>query len=267
MSAPRKLRLMTLNIAHGRGLSTYQGFHRAAGIERNLRKIASLLQQQRPDVVALQEVDADSHWNRRIHLLDFLKAAAQYPHSFLGIHNRRHGRWPLAYGNGVLSHHAIVRVDQRAFGTAVLGEKGFLYTELRLPSGQLPIINLHLDFRSRQRRILQVEQLIDYLEARPQAEPAPPFLPPIICGDFNSRRTCRRDAVRHLWHYLLQTHAYQLLPSGGKTFPSLLPLQGLDFIFVPPSYRVTRCEVLRCYVSDHRPVVVDLQLAGSDSMG
>jgi endonuclease/exonuclease/phosphatase family metal-dependent hydrolase len=173
----------------------------------------------------------------------------------------------LAYGNGVLSHHAIARVDQRAFGTAVLGEKGFLYTELRLPSGQLPIINLHLDFRSRQRRIRQVEQLIDYLEARPQAEAAPPFLPPIICGDFNSRRTCRRDAVRHLWHYLLQTHAYQLLPSGGKTFPSLLPLQGLDFIFVPPSYRVTRCEVLRCYVSDHRPVVVDLQLAASDSMG
>ena len=30
-----QLRILTLNIAHGRGLSTYQGFHGARGIKRN----------------------------------------------------------------------------------------------------------------------------------------------------------------------------------------------------------------------------------------
>ena len=70
MSSSR-LRLLTLNIAHGRGLSTYQGFHRARGIERNLLRIARLLDREGPDIVAMQEVDEDSHWNQRIHLLDF----------------------------------------------------------------------------------------------------------------------------------------------------------------------------------------------------
>jgi endonuclease/exonuclease/phosphatase family metal-dependent hydrolase len=34
----------------------------------------------------------------------------------------------------------------------------------------------------------------------------------------------------------------------------------LDFILVPPSYNVLRCEILRSYVSDHRPVLIDLEI-------
>lgn len=260
MLAGRKLRIMTLNIAHGRGLSTYQGFHKVNGIERALRKIAHLLRHEAPDIVALQEVDEDSHWNQRIHLLDFLQKEAHYPHSHLGINNRREGRLPLAYGNGVLSRYKIEHADNQVFGEAVLGEKGFLYTEVALPNGHLPIVNLHLDFRSRKRRIIQIEKLIDYLEARHMEKGGETYFSPIICGDFNSRATKDRDAVRHLINYLEGHCAYQLLPTEGKTFPSLLPMHGLDFIFVPPSFRVTRCEVLRSYVSDHRPVIVELEV-------
>ncbi len=262
MLAGRKLRILTLNIAHGRGLSTYQGFHGSKGIERNLRRIARLLQRESPDVVAMQEVDEDSHWNQRIHLLDFLKAEAAYPHSHLGINNRRQGRLPLSYGNGVLSRYTIEHADNQAFGDAVLGEKGFLYTEISLPNGHLPIVNLHLDFRSRMRRIQQIEKLIDYLEARHNEKGGETYFSPIICGDFNSRSTKDRDAVRHLIQYLEGHCAYQLLPgpSEGKTFPSLFPMHGLDFIFVPPLFTVTRCEVLRSYVSDHRPVLVELEV-------
>ena len=160
-----KLRLLTLNIAHGRGLSTYQGFHGARGIERNLRRIGTLLAREGADIVALQEVDEDSHWNKRIHLLDFLKKEVGYDHSHLGVHNRRLGRLPLAYGNGVLSRVPIEHAEHQAFGTSELGEKGFLYTEHALASGHLPVVNLHLDYKSRQRRIEQIERLIAYLEA------------------------------------------------------------------------------------------------------
>lgn len=128
------LRLMTLNIAHGRGLSTYQGFHNAKGIERSLNRIAHLLRRAKPDIVALQEVDEDSHWNKRIHLLEYLQEAANYPHSQIGINTRREGRLPLVYGNGVLSKLPIEHADNQAFGNATLGEKGFLYTEYTLYS-------------------------------------------------------------------------------------------------------------------------------------
>jgi endonuclease/exonuclease/phosphatase family metal-dependent hydrolase len=260
-----KLRILTLNIAHGRGLSAYQGFHRAKGIERNLDRIARLLRRAAPDVVALQEVDEDSHWNKRIHLLDYLQKEADYPHSQMGVHNRREGRLPLAYGNGVLSRFAIEHADHQAFGTASLGEKGFLYTELTLPDGHLPIVNLHLDFKSRLRRIEQIERLIDFLEARHAEKAGETYFSPIICGDFNSRSHKPSDAVRHLFRYLENHCEYKLYPEKGRTFPSLLPTHGLDFIFVPPSYRVRRCKVLRAYVSDHCPVLLDLEIPDDKS--
>ena len=259
MSASR-LRVLTLNIAHGRGLSPYQGWHSSNTIERNLQRIVRLLLKEQPDIVALQEVDADSHWNRRIHLLDYLAREAAYVHSHLGIHNRREGRLPLAYGNGFLAQFPIENPDTHAFGQAPIGEKGFLYCEIALPGGHLPVVNLHLDFRSRKRRIEQVERLIHYLEERHSENGAETYFSPLICGDFNSRSTVQRDAVRHLVNYLKGHCAYKLLPNGGRTFPSILPTHGLDFIFVPPSYRVHQCTVLKSYVSDHRPVLVDLEI-------
>ncbi len=256
----RQLRILTLNIAHGRGLSTYQGFHGARGIERNLLRIARLLKREGADIVVMQEVDEDSHWNKRIHLLDFIKQEVGYAHSYLGVHNRRGGRLHLAYGNGVLSRFPIEHADHQAFGTAELGEKGFLYTEHTLPTGHLPIVNLHLDYKSRLRRIEQVERLIVFLQQRHAQKSRDTYFSPVVCGDFNSRSGKLNDAVAHLFKYLEEQCAYQLYPISGRTFPSLLPIHGLDFILVPPSYKVLRCDILRSYVSDHCPVVVDLKI-------
>ena len=265
--ARRRLRLLTLNIAHGRGLSAYQGLHSARAIERNLLRIARLLARERADIVALQEVDEDSHWNQRIHLLDFLQAEVGYSHSYLGVHNRRGGRLPLAYGNGVLSRYAIEHAEHHAFGSAQLGEKGFLYTEHALPGAHLPVVNLHLDYKSRRRRIEQIERLIDYLQARHAQQGGETYYAPLVCGDFNSRSGKPNDAVRHLFAHLQAQCAYRLYPEDGRTFPSLLPTHCFDFILVPPGFRVRRCQILRAYVSDHRPVLVDLEILTAPRVG
>ena len=260
-----KLRILTLNIAHGRGLSTYQGFHNAKGIERNLNKIAALLKRISPDIAALQEVDKDSHWNKRINLLEYLQATAGFGFSQMGINTLREGRMPLAYGNGVLSKLPIEHSDNQAFGTATLGEKGFLYTEHTLPNGHLPIVNLHLDYKSRLRRIEQVERLIQYLDERHKEKGLETYFSPIICGDFNSRDRKPSDAVHHLFRYLRNQCDYQFYPERGRTFPSLMPIHGLDFIFVPPNFKVRRSMVLRAYVSDHCPVLLDLEINDKQS--
>lgn len=256
----RVLRVLTLNIAHGRGLSTYQGFHSQKGIERCLRRVADLLGKVDADIVALQEVDEDSHWNRRIHLLDFLQEQVGYAHAYLGVHNRRSGKLPLAYGNGLLTRFPILHAEHKAFGQASLGEKGFVCAELQTPHGILPVVNVHLDFRSRLRRVEQIERLIGFLDAKHYTSDGTPHLSPIVCGDFNSRSGKPTDAVRHLFRYLREQCAYQLSPTGrgSSTFPSIMPMHGLDFIFVPPGYSVRSARVLRSYVSDHRPVLVEL---------
>lgn len=261
-SDSRIIRVVTLNIAHGRGLSAYQGFHSEKGIERRLKSVAQLLERLNADIVALQEVDEDSHWNRRIHLLDTLKRRTGYPHSYLGVHNRRGGTHPLAYGNGLLTRFPIEIAEKRAFGQSTLGEKGFVCVELETPHGRLPVINLHLDFRSRLRRIRQVEQLVQYLDDKRYTSEGTPHLSPIVCGDFNSKEARSSDAVRHLFQYLKGQCDYQLYPQGrrSKTFPSIFPIHGLDFIFVPPEYEVFDSQVIRSFVSDHRPVLVTLRL-------
>jgi endonuclease/exonuclease/phosphatase family metal-dependent hydrolase len=256
-----RLTLVTFNIAHGRGLSLYQGFHTARGIGANLARIGQLLAETQADVVALQEVDEDSHWNKRINLLDALRREAGFPHACLGVNTRRAGRKPLVYGNALLSRHPVRGWDNNPFGERTLGEKGFLYAVVEIGGHALPIINLHLDYHSRKKRILQVEQVIEYLRSHPHPDcPQQRPLAPIICGDFNTHSRRVGDAVRHLFSALLAHGDYQIWPHPkAKTFPAHLPSRGIDFILIPKPYHVTRCEVIKCYLSDHRPVLVELE--------
>jgi endonuclease/exonuclease/phosphatase family metal-dependent hydrolase len=256
-----RLTLVTFNIAHGRGLSLYQGFHTARGIGLNLARIGQLLTHNGADVVALQEVDEDSHWNKRINLLHALRRETGLPHCCLGVNNRRWGGKPLAYGNAILSRHPVRLWENNPFGAATLGEKGFLYAEVDVAGHALPIINLHLDYRSRRRRIEQVEKVIEYLRERPHPGcPRGRLVAPIICGDFNTGSRLVGDAVRHLFTALLKHGDYEIWPPPkAKTFPAHLPSRGLDFILLPKPYRVCRCEVLKAYLSDHCPVLLEIE--------
>jgi endonuclease/exonuclease/phosphatase family metal-dependent hydrolase len=56
----QRLRIVTYNIAHGRGLQPIQGLTTRRKIRSNLLRIAKLLNELKPDVVALQEIDEDS---------------------------------------------------------------------------------------------------------------------------------------------------------------------------------------------------------------
>jgi endonuclease/exonuclease/phosphatase family metal-dependent hydrolase len=259
-----RLTLVTFNIAHGRGLSLYQGFHTARGIELNLARIGRLLADSGAHVVALQEVDEDSHWNQRINLLQALRRETGFAHSCLGVNNRRWGRKPLAYGNAILSRHPVGVWENNPFGAASLGEKGFLYAEVDVGGHALPIINLHLDYRSRARRIEQVEKVIEYLRCRPHpGGPGGRPVAPIICGDFNTHSRRVGDAVRHLFSALLAHGEYEIWPQPlAKTFPAHLPSRGIDFIFLPKPYRALRCEVLKAYLSDHCPVLLEIEFEG-----
>ncbi len=253
------MRLLTLNIAHGRGLSLYQGFHSLKNIHRNLDRISHLLRRLRPDIVALQEVDERSHWNKHVNLLDQIQEGASYSHGFMGVHNRRSGRKQLAYGNAILSHHPIHSSESIPFGMKNLGEKGYIFAEVEFGDDVVSLVNLHLDFKSRRVRTEQVEQIIDYLDARALRESGSRPIAPIICGDFNTSSKRQRDAVQHLLDHVRRHTNYQLYPQKAPTFPAHFPKWGLDFVLVPAAYEVLSCRVVRCYVSDHRPVLLQLR--------
>lgn len=254
------LRVLTFNIAHGRGLSLYQGFQSMKRIERNLCRIAALLKESKADVVALQEVDQDSFWNKRVDCLQFLQEKAGFEHALMGVNTRReHPRRNLAYGNGILSKYPVHFWENNPFGNATLGEKGFMYAEIELKNEVLPFINLHLDYRSRRNRIAQVEQLIEYISQKRHPRRNKSLIAPIICGDFNSRSARAGDAVGHLFDYIRSHGNYGIFPKSAATFPAHLPQRLIDFIFVPEPFQPMHCEVVKTYLSDHRPVLLEFK--------
>lgn len=131
-----------------------------------------------------------------------------------------------------------------------------MYAEIGLDGSYLRVVNVHLDSRSRQRRVEQIDQLIDFLEGRLDDV----SVQPIICGDFNCPARKTGDAVFHLFRYL-ETHGYRLLPetSAMRTLPAHFPTRTIDFIFMPPGCAIRDVSVLSVYVSDHRPVLVEFE--------
>ena len=164
-----RVRIVTYNIAHGRGLNPIQGTTGVARLKHNLRRIGDLLMELDPDVVALQEIDQKSRWAGNFDQLDYLSRYTGMPYSVFGIHNRREGLMNLAYGNGLLSKHPILVSETVSFGQQQVGEKGFIFAELDLNGRRLPIVNLHLHYRSKSRRFKQLDMLLDFLREKRRA--------------------------------------------------------------------------------------------------
>ncbi len=258
--APHSLRLVTFNIAHGRGLSPIQGLTSSRKLRFNLRRISDLLGKLKPDVVALQEVDECSVWAGSFDHLDYIRAHAGFPHAVFGINNRRSGLMNLCYGNAILSRFPIVDSETVVFGKKRLGEKGFLYVEIEVGGRIVPVVNLHLHFSSRAKRMVQLDQLVHWIRLKERDHGRRWAVAPIVCGDFNTPDT-RDDATASLLSHLNDYGDYRLHPFMAPTFPSPMPRRALDFIFVPPGCRAVKSEVIRSFLSDHRPVLVEFSVA------
>jgi endonuclease/exonuclease/phosphatase family metal-dependent hydrolase len=258
--APHSLRLVTFNIAHGRGLAPIQGLTSARKLRANLRRISDLLGRLKADVVALQEVDECSVWAGSFDHLDYIRAHAGFPHAAYGINNRRSGLMNLCYGNAVLSRFPIAETETVVFGQKRLGEKGFLFAELKVGHRLVPVVNLHLHFSSRRKRLVQLDQLVHWIRLKEKLRGRHWAVAPIVCGDFNTPDT-GDDATSALLSHLTDYGDYRLHPFMAPTFPSPLPRRALDFVFVPPGCHAVRSEVVRTLLSDHRPVLVEFSVA------
>ena len=97
-------------------------------------------------------------------------------------------------------------------------------------------------------------------ERRSQRDARQWVAPPILCGDFNNPAH-RPDATAMLLGFCEENDNYALLPKTGRTFPSALPARALDYIMLPQECRPVHAEVVRAFLSDHRPVLVEFELA------
>jgi endonuclease/exonuclease/phosphatase family metal-dependent hydrolase len=267
VSGMARIRLLTYNIAHARGLSLHQTLRSRARIRAQLVNIAHLIKRLDADIVALQEIDENSRWNGSFDHLAFLAEHTGLPHFVHGVNNRfarLGGHLHLNYGNAVLSRYPIVHSENVPFGRRLLGEKGALFAEFETPAGRVPVMNVHMHHRSRASRLKQAAQLIEFLDRQRINRGAQWRAKPIVCGDMNNP-SHTPDATAMLLGYFEEFDNYTLLPKGlaGRalhTFPSFFPSRALDYIYLPSQCCEPEVTVVRSYLSDHRPVFVEFRL-------
>jgi endonuclease/exonuclease/phosphatase family metal-dependent hydrolase len=163
----KTLKVLSLNVAHGRGEGRNQALQKRAEIEKHLQQVAAVLRRQQPDVAGLQEADGPSAWSGNFNHVAELARLAEFPHSFRGEHV---GALKLSYGTALLSRWPLVEPRSTTFAPSPpTPNKGFVTARVAwpgVPELRVEITSLHLDFARKSVRTRQVNELATALAQR-----------------------------------------------------------------------------------------------------
>ena len=244
-----RLRIMTFNIAHGRGDSFHQLLQRSTTTLANLDSIATLLRDSGAHVVALQEADAPSFWSGNFNHIDHLADNAAFSRSVHGLHVDGMG---LAYGTALMARLDLRDPQAITFDPGLSAvPKGFVVSTISWPGNadvDVDVVSVHLDHASAATRGKQALELIATLQDRQH--------PVILMGDFNSG--WQDDSTVHYLSQALGLSAYRPEGAGLETFPALG--KRLDWILVSAGIAFRSYAVLPDTLSDHRGVLAELEL-------
>lgn len=244
-------RIMTYNVHSCRGTDG----------RLDVGRIASVIAQSRPDIVALQELDVR---RPRTGGVDQAHAIAER----LGMHFHFNAALTVqeeAYGDAILTALPMKHVKSgplpnlrkmQVRGRKIeLEDRGALWVEVEVEGRPVQVVNTHLGLIPLEQKA-QSETLLgpDWLASA--AEPL------ILIGDFNAtpRYACYKRFAARL------RDGRKLAPGkpGAPTFPSRLPMLRIDHVFVSEGVEVDGVHApdtaLARVASDHLPLVMDFGL-------
>jgi len=236
----QSLRVMSYNIRHGQGLDE----------QIDLPRIAAVIREHSPDLVALQEIDRQTDRSAGVDQAAELGKLTGLTASFglaLPLQGGQYGNVVLSrYPVSAVTNHPLPHSPDREPRTAVA-------CRVETPAGTgIMFISTHLDYlpEDPKDRLAQVREINERLGQDDD-------LPAIIAGDFNADPdSAPLNLLRECWYDA--TGENQQL-----TFPADFPTIRIDHIFVRPARRwqVLQVEVINePLASDHRPILAVLQL-------
>ena len=248
------LKVISLNLAHGRKLSFNQLFVNEEAFRRNLLDIAEYLKKENADVVALQEADQASSWSGNFNHVEFLAEAAGYPWFVSAVHvDNSFG----TYGTAILSKIPIENALGFTFApTPPTTSKGYSLIQIGWDIDNesdntqqnilIYIVSVHLDFSRKSKREAQLDELALTLATRDNAA--------IILGDFNSEWLSEEKVIQKFAEHG-RYRAYQPEVDAFHSYSN----KRLDWALVSTELEFTDYFVADEELSDHKPVVVQLR--------
>lgn len=239
---PTRIRVLSYNIRHGEGMDN----------KVDIERIAKVIRDVDPDLVALEEVDRGVERSHRIDEPAELGRLTKMEHLF----ERNIPYQGGDYGNAILSRLPITGHHNVHLPSHYEGEqRGALVAELTAPNAaKTPIrfIATHIDYRG------DDAERMDSVKAIEEAVREKPDVPTILAGDLNSMPDSRvMKAFDENWTRT-DAGAGPLL-----TFPADKPDRHIDYVLVRPAkrWRVVEIRVVdEPVASDHRPLLVVLEL-------
>jgi endonuclease/exonuclease/phosphatase family metal-dependent hydrolase len=246
------LKVLTYNLAHGAPYLVPMPFLRPPSrLRRTLDGIAALLAREAADVVALQEVDRACLFSGGVDQVARIADRAGYAHVLHGAHGKVPGLFEQ--GAALLSRLPLHAPESHPLGTV---DKGFVVASVHWEGLVIDVVSVHLDPFSAKGRQRQVRRMVEALERRPARLR-------VVMGDLNSHERHPEGLVAQLCGAArLQAHA---LEGGEPTYTSARPAQRLDWILASPALRFTRYTRVLSRLSDHLPVVAELEAAQPSS--
>ncbi|MGH6958432.1 MAG: endonuclease/exonuclease/phosphatase family protein [Caulobacteraceae bacterium] len=233
--------------------------HSCVGADRRLdvARIAEVIAAQKPDIVALQELDVGRARTGRVdqahQIAQHLRMAFRFNAAFRVEEE--------FYGDAILTALPERLVKAGPLPThprfSRLEPRGALWLAIEIGPAELQVITTHLGLVPREQRI-QAAALAgpDWLGAAPAEAPL------VLLGDMNA--TPQALAYRTFAARLIESRKVARQGRRAPTFPSNFPVLAIDHVFVSGKVRVeavrTPLDPLSRLASDHLPLVVDFSL-------
>jgi endonuclease/exonuclease/phosphatase family metal-dependent hydrolase len=263
-AGPGRLRVVTWNVHHGVGQDG----------RLDVGRIADTLAAFEPDVVGLQEVDRGfrerSGWaDQAAELADRLGTDLLWAPALHGPPRAPGGR-PGEYGVALLSRWPARQVQAVPMALPGHEPRVVLHARVETAPAEVTVLVTHLDFADKRARRRQAEMIAGLSVAGPavllgdlNARPAAPELAPLRGWRDAWAAAPRRSGGS--WPFAGAT--VSALPTRlaahhlvGRTQPARYPIRRVDAVLLRGGVLALAAQVPAVTGSDHRPLVVDLEV-------
>lgn len=228
------VRMMSYNVRNAKGLDDIRDFQR----------IANVINDAHPDVVAIQELDSVTARSGKIDVLKEIAGRTRMNHYYAAAINYDGGK----YGIGMLSKVQPIRVKRLALPGRE-EQRALLIAEFDNYIYACAHLSLTEEDRMESLAILRKEAKVS----------GKPFF---LAGDFNAEP--ESSFIKEL------KKDFQVLSSGKPTFPANEPKEVIDYIISAKQEVATfagrsASVIDEPLASDHRPILVEVSFAADES--